>query len=260
MDEQNIRFETQGAVGILTIDRPKSLNALSVATLSEILRCLRDIRRGGSIRCLIVTGAGEKAFVAGADIAGMSGMSAVEAKNFSRLGQRVTTAIEELPVPVIAAVNGFALGGGFELAMACDLIIASEKARFGQPEITLGIIPGFGGTQRLVRRVGPPRARELIFGGEMIDAETARQWGIVNKVVKPEELLAEARRFAEKLAAKPPIALEQAKQAIQLGTSVDLQSGLHFEADAFALTFSTEDQKEGMKAFLEKRPPSFRGK
>ena len=161
---------------------------------------------------------------------------------------------------MVAAVNGFALGGGMELAMACDLVVASEKARFGQPEINLGIIPGFGGTQRLARRVGLPRAREMIYGGEMIDAETARQWGLVNRVVTPEALLPEARKLAAALALKAPIAIAQAKLAIGHGLDVDLESGLRLEAEAFAVTFSTEDRTEGMAAFLEKRPAKFGGR
>ena len=260
MPDANIRFEAADSIGVLTIDRPKSLNALNPETLREILRCLRDVRREGTLRALIVTGAGEKAFVAGADIAEMSKMSVIEAKEMARLGQRVTSALEDLPIPVIAAVNGFALGGGMELVMACDLAIASEKARFGQPEINLGIIPGFGGTQRLARRVGAPRAREMIYGGDMIDAETARQWGLVNRVVKPEDLLTDARKLAATLATKPPVALAQAKLAIQHGLDVDLENGLRLEAEAFAVTFSTEDRTEGMAAFLTKRPAKFTGR
>src|SRR5256714_363480 len=260
MPEANIRFEATDSIGTLTIDRPKSLNALNPDTLREILRCVRDVRRAGEVRALILTGAGEKAFVAGADIAEMSKMTVVQAKEMARLGQRVTSALEDLPIPVIAAVNGFALGGGMELVMACDLAIASEKARFGQPEINLGIIPGFGGTQRLARRVGAPRAREMIYGGDMIDAETARQWGLVNRVVKPEDLLAEARKLAATLATKPPVALAQAKLAIQHGLDVDLENGLRLEAEAFAVTFSTEDRTEGMAAFLTKRPAKFMGR
>ena len=260
MPDANIRFEAADSIGTLTIDRPKSLNALNPETLREILRCLRDVRRAGEVRALIVTGAGEKAFVAGADIAEMSKMTVVQAKEMARLGQRSTSALEDLPIPVIAAVNGFALGGGMELVMACDLAIASEKARFGQPEINLGIIPGFGGTQRLARRVGAPRAREMIYGGDMIDAETARQWGLVNRVVKPEDLLAEARKLAATLATKPPVALAQAKLVIQHGLDVDLENGLRLEAEAFAVTFSTEDRTEGMAAFLNKRPAKFAGR
>ena len=260
MPDANIRFEAADSIGTLTIDRPKSLNALNPETLREILRCLRDVRRAGEVRALIVTGAGEKAFVAGADIAEMSKMTVVQAKEMARLGQRSTSALEDLPIPVIAAVNGFALGGGMELVMACDLAIASEKARFGQPEINLGIIPGFGGTQRLARRVGAPRARQMIYGGDMIDAETARQWGLVNRVVKPEDLLAEARKLAATLATKPPVALAQAKLVIQHGLDVDLENGLRLEAEAFAVTFSTEDRTEGMAAFLNKRPAKFAGR
>lgn len=260
MSYDNIRFEVEGAVGTLTFDRPKALNALNPDTLREVLRCLRDARRQSALRAIVLTGAGDKAFVAGADIAAMSAMSVVEARDLARLGQRVTTAIEDLPMPVIAAVGGFALGGGLEMVMACDLVVASERARFGQPEINLGIIPGFGGTQRLARRVGAPRAREMIYGGEMIDAETAHRWGLVNRVVKPEDLLAEARRLAAALAAKPAVALVQAKHAIQRGLDVDLENGLRLEAEAFAVTFSTDDRREGMEAFLGKRPAKFTGR
>ena len=260
MSFENIRFETAEAVGTLTIDRQKALNALNPDTLREMLRCLRDARRDESLRAMILTGAGEKAFIAGADIAAMSKMRVIEAKEMARLGQRVTSAIEDLAVPVIAAVNGFALGGGLEMVMACDLVIASEKARFGQPEINLGIIPGFGGTQRLARRIGAPRAREMIYGGDMIDAQTALRFGLINRVVEPEELLPEAKKLAASLASKPPIALAQAKNAIQRGLDVDLENGLRLEAEAFAVTFSTEDRTEGMAAFLEKRKAGFKGR
>ncbi len=260
MSYENIRFEVEGALGTLTIDRPKALNALNPDTLRELLRCLRGARHQPELRAIVLTGAGDKAFVAGADIAAMSTLSVLEAREMARLGQRVTTAIEDLPIPVIAAVNGFALGGGMEMVMACDLVVASERARFGQPEINLGIIPGFGGTQRLARRVGAPRAREMIYGGEMIDAETAHRWGLVNRVVKPEDLLAEARKLAAALSAKPAVALAQAKLAIHGGLDVDLESGLRLEAEAFAVTFSTEDRREGMAAFLGKRPAKFTGR
>jgi enoyl-CoA hydratase len=260
MELTNALFEQDGPVAVLTINRPKALNALDAETLRELLRAVREIRRDSAVRCLIITGAGDKAFVAGADIAAMSKMSPVEAREFARLGQRLTTAIEDLHVPVIAAVNGFALGGGMELAMSCDLVLASEKARFGQPEINLGMIPGFGGTQRLPRRIGPHRARELIYGGEMIDAETAREWGIVTKVVASQDLLAEAKALAARLATKAPVALAQCKLAIQQGLQVDLESGLRLEAEAFALGASTDDAREGMRAFLDKRPAKFTGR
>lgn len=260
MAYENILFERDGAVGVLKINRPKSLNALNPATLHEIAACLEELRRDQTIRCLIITGAGDRAFVAGADIAAMVTMNALEGKRFSALGLGVLRQLEELPIPVIAAVNGFALGGGTELALACDLIIAAEKARFGQPEINLGVIPGFGGTQRLARRIGLPRARELIYSGDMIDAETALRYGLVNKVVPAAELMNEAKATASKLATKPPIAIRQAKAAINAGIDMDLENGCRFENEAFALTFATEDKAEGMKAFLEKREAKFTGR
>lgn len=260
MAYENIIFEREGAVGILKINRPKSLNALNPATVKEIASCLDEIQQDGSIRCLIVTGEGDRAFVAGADISAMVTMTATEGHAFSALGLGVMRRLETLPIPVIAAVNGFALGGGTELALACDLIIAADKAKFGQPEINLGIIPGFGGTQRLARRIGLPRARELIYSGDMIDAETAFRMGLANKVVPLAELLNEAKALAHKLASKPPIAIHQAKMAINAGIDMDLDNGSRFENEAFALTFATEDKVEGMTAFLEKRTASFKGK
>src|SRR5579864_6679600 len=185
---KNIIFE-KAAIATLTVNRPPALNALNREVLEEMARVIREVRHDASVRVLIVTGAGDRAFVAGADIAAMSKMSATEGLEFSRLGHRVMQSFEDLPIPVIAAVNGFALGGGLELAMACDLIIASDKARFGQPEINLALIPGFGGTQRLPRRIGHPRARHLILTGDMIDAKTALEWGLLNQVVAPEQLL-----------------------------------------------------------------------
>lgn len=260
MAYENIIFEKEGAVGLLKINRPKSLNALNPATVKEISACLDEIQQDGSIRCLIVTGEGDRAFVAGADISAMVTMTATEGHAFSALGLGVMRRLETLPIPVIAAVNGFALGGGTELALACDLIIAADKAKFGQPEINLGIIPGFGGTQRLARRIGLPRARELIYSGDMIDAETAFRMGLANKVVPLAELLNEAKALAQKLASKPPIAIHQAKVAINAGIDMDLDNGSRFENEAFALTFATEDKVEGMTAFLEKRTAQFKGK
>jgi enoyl-CoA hydratase len=257
---ENIIFEKDGALGILKVNRPKSLNALNPATVKEIAVCLAEVRQDESLRCLIITGEGDRAFVAGADISAMVSMSAIEGKAFSALGLGVLRSLEELPIPVIAAVNGFALGGGTELALACDLIIAADKARFGQPEINLGVIPGFGGTQRLARRIGLPRARELIYSGDMIDAETALRYGLVNKVVPLADLMAEAKALAQKLAAKPPIAIQQAKAAINAGIDMDLDNASRFENHAFALTFATEDKAEGMKAFLEKREAKFTGR
>lgn len=260
MAYENILFERDGAVGILKVNRPKSLNALNPATVREIAACVEEIRQDPAIRCLIITGTGDRAFVAGADISAMVSMSAIEGKAFSALGLNTARQLEELPIPVIAAVNGFALGGGTELALACDLIIAADKARFGQPEINLGVIPGFGGTQRLARRIGLPRARELVFSGDMIDAQTALQYGLANKVVPLAELMTEAKALANKLAAKPPVAIQQAKAAINAGIDMDLDNGCRYENEAFALTFATEDKKEGMTAFLEKREAKFTGK
>jgi len=259
MAYENILFEKDGAVGSLTINRPKSLNALNPATLHEIAACLQDVHRDQSIHCLILSGAGDRAFIAGADIAAMVTMTALEGKAFAALGLSVLRTLEELPIPVIAAVNGFALGGGTELALACDLIIAADKAKFGQPEINLGVIPGFGGTQRLARRIGLPRARELIYSGDMIDAETALRYGLVNKVVPLADLMSEAKALAHKLAAKPPVAIQQAKAAINAGIDMDLENGCRFENEVFALTFATADKVEGMKAFLEKRAANFKG-
>lgn len=260
MTYENILFERDGTIGVIKINRPKSLNALNPATVKEISACLDEVRQDESLRCLIITGEGDRAFVAGADIAAMVTMTATEGHAFSELGLGVMRKLETLPIPVIAAVNGFALGGGTELALACDLIIAADKAKFGQPEINLGIIPGFGGTQRLARRIGLPLARELIYSGDMIDAETALRYSLANKVVPLAELMNEAKALARKLAAKPPIAIKQAKMAINAGIDMDLDNGSRFENEAFALTFATEDKVEGMKAFLEKRAAQFKGK
>ena len=260
MAYENIVFEQDGAVGILTVNRPKSLNALNPATVQEIAACLEQVGGDASIRCLIITGAGERAFVAGADISAMVDMTPLEGKAFATSGLHVGRTLEEFPIPVIAAVNGFALGGGTELALACDLIIAADKARFGQPEINLGVIPGFGGTQRLARRIGLPLARELIYTGDMIDAQTALRYGIANRVVPLADLMTEAKTLAQKIATKPPIAIRQAKAAINSGIDMDIANASRFEAEAFAMTFATEDKREGMAAFLEKREAKFTGK
>src|SRR5271169_4527768 len=204
VDLKNIIFD-KAAIATLTVNRPNALNALNREVLEEIARVIREVRHDPSVRVLIVTGAGDKAFVAGADIAAMAKMSAVDGLDFSRLGHRVMESFEDLPIPVIAAVNGFALGGGLELALACDLIIASDKARFGQPEVNLGVIPGFGGTQRLARRVGLGRARELCYSGDMIGADEALRIGLVNAVVPHAELMDRARATAKKIAGKGPL-------------------------------------------------------
>ena len=260
MAYENLIVEAAGPVGRITLNRPKALNALNEGTLRELLMALRDIRRADKVRCLVLTGAGDKAFCAGADIAAMVEMTAIEARRFSKLGHRAMHALEDLSIPVVAAVNGFALGGGLELALACDFILASANARFGQPEINLGILPGFGGTQRLPRRVGIGRARELIYSGDLIDAAEALRIGLANKVVPAEELKAEVDKRAAALAAKAPVALGQAKAAINSVADADLVTACNYETESFALTFASEDRVEGMKAFLDKRPAKFSGR
>lgn len=257
---ENIRWEVEGEIGILTIQRPKALNALNFDTMMEIEEVLDKVATDPTIRAVVITGDGEKAFIAGADIAYMQNMNAVEGCKWGELGQRVFQKIEDLPQPVVAAVNGFALGGGCELAMACDIRLASENAKFGQPEVSLGIIPGFGGTQRLPRIVGKGRAKELIYTGDMISAEEAYRIGLVNKVYPLAELLEKAKALANKIGKIAPVAIQAAKMSINRGMDIDLKSAMAFEAGYFGLTFATEDQKEGMTAFLEKRKAEFKGK
>lgn len=252
-------FERRDAVGLLTINRPQVLNALNPQTLDELAAHVAGCVREG-VRCVVLTGAGERAFVAGADIAAMAKMSGVEARSFARRGQAVMRSLEDLPIPVIAAVNGFALGGGMELAMACDFIFAADAAKFGQPEINLGIIPGFGGTQRLARRVGAGLARQLIYSGDMIDAAEAMRLGVVNRVLPRAELMTETLRAATDLATKAPIAIQEAKAAINAGADMALEDGCRYEAEAFGVTFGTDDRREGMDAFLNKRKAAFAGR
>ena len=259
MELKEISFE-RGAVATLTVNRPAALNALNRAVLDEIDQVLAEIGRDSSVRVLIVTGAGDRAFVAGADIAAMSEMTPAQGLEFSQRGHLVMQSIEDLSIPVIAAVNGFALGGGLELTMACDVIIASEKARFGQPEINLALIPGFGGTQRLPHRIGHARAREFILTGDMFDAKTALALGLVNQVVAPGELLSEARKLAERLASKSAVALRNAKAALRAASTMGEDAGLRFEREAFALTFASEDRVEGTRAFVQKRDPKWQHK
>ena len=260
MAPANLRLERRGAVATVTLDRPRALNALDAATLRELARAIRDVRRDAEVRALVVGGTGEKAFSAGADIAAMAKMSAADGHAYSRLGHEVLARLESLPIPVVAAVNGVALGGGLELALACDLIVASERARLGQPEITLGLIPGFGGTQRLVRRIGQARARELIYLGRTVLADEALRIGLVARVVPPERLAEEAAALAAELAAKPPLALRQAKRATAVAADADRVTGCRYEVEAFAVTFASEDRVEGLRAFLEKRPPVWKGR
>ncbi len=256
----HLTLERQDAVAVLTLSRPEKYNALNRALLTELDAALDALRADASVRALVVTGAGEKAFVAGADIAAMQGMSAEEARQFGALGHRAMDAIASLPVPVVAAVNGFALGGGCELALACHARLASENAKFGLPEVSLGIIPGFGGTQRLTRLVGRARAKELIFTGDMIDAAKARDIGLVLEVVPLPKLLGHARAALERMAKKGPLAVRRAKEAIDRGADEELAEGNRIEQEVFSDLFDSADRREGMKAFLEKRPPAFTGR
>lgn len=254
-----VALTVEGAIATLTINRPERLNALDRAVIAQIGAAVEKVRADTTLRCLIVTGAGEKAFVAGADIAEMKAMSESEAHMFSREGQDVFASIEALPIPAIAMVQGFALGGGCELALACDFIYASEKAKLGQPEVKLGVIPGFGGTQRLMRRVGAAKARELVYTGEILGAEEALRIGLVNAVFSAAELSAKTRATAASIAERGPFALAQAKRVMLEGEGMPLGAACALEAQAFARCFTTADQKEGMAAFLEKRPPAFKG-
>lgn len=258
MQFTNLLVEIDAKVATVTVNRPRVLNALDEATLKELEQAFVSFEADPEVKVVILTGAGEKAFVAGGDIAAMQPLGPVAARRFALMAQAVLGRIERFPKPVIAAVNGYALGGGCELAMACDLRIASETARLGQPEINLGIIPGWAGTQRLPRLVGKGRAKELLFTGEMIDAGEAWRIGLVNRVVPAAELMNAARELAKKIAGKGLLALGLAKEAVDRGLEMDLERANACEADLFSLCFATEDQKEGMVAFLEKRTAVFR--
>jgi enoyl-CoA hydratase len=247
----SILYELKGHTALLTVSRPEALNALNLDTLKELEQTLTQAEADKDVYVLVITGAG-KAFVAGADISQMKDFNAVEGKAFGELGNRVFSKLENMSKPVIAAVNGYALGGGCELAMACDIRIASEKAKFGQPETGLGITPGFGGTQRLPRIVGAAKAKELIFTAANIGAEEALRIGLVSRVVPAEELPAAALELAEKIAANAQIAVRQSKDAVNRGLQTDIQTGLAYEAQAFAVCFATEDQKDAMSAFVNK--------
>lgn len=255
----NLLFENSAGIGLITVNRPKALNALNYDTMQELDSLLDDIARDETVKAVIITGSGEKSFVAGADITEMQPLGAIEGRNWGKFGQKVFNKVENLPQPVIAAVNGFALGGGCELAMACDIRIASDKAKFGQPEVTLGIVPGFAGTQRLPRLVGKGRAKELLFTGDIIDAGEAYRIGLVNKVTTADELMGAAKAMAEKIMSRAPVAIKLCKAAVNEGMDVDLDSGTAYEAEVFGLCFATKDQKEGMAAFVEKRKADFTG-
>jgi enoyl-CoA hydratase len=259
MQLENLTWRLDGGVGVATFNRPKALNALNGATFTELGGLLDEVARDRAVRALVLTGAGDKAFVAGADISEMVALSPLAARRFAETGQRTLAKLEALPIPTIAAVNGFALGGGCELAMACDLVYASDKARFGQPEVNLGLMPGFGGTQRLARRVGLMRAKEIVLTGDMIDAAKANEIGLALEVVPAGELLGYALEKARKIASHGPAGVAHSKRALEAGAGVDLATGCALELDSFALLFSTDDAREGMRAFLEKRAASFKG-
>lgn len=260
MDYQNIILEKEENLAILYINRPAALNALNKDTLKEIREALAMVAEDNSIGGVIITGTGSKSFVAGADIAYMQPLSAMEARAFASYGEATFRMIELMEKPVIAAINGFALGGGCELAMSCDIRLASETALFGQPEVGLGVIPGFGGTQRLPRLIGEGRAKELIMTADTINAAEAYRLGLVNHVYPQEELMDQAKKMIKKIISKAPLAVAYAKYTIGRGIQVDLDSSMAIESDMFGMCSATADQKEGMKAFLEKRKPVFQAK
>jgi enoyl-CoA hydratase len=260
MSYENIMYQTADGIATLAFNRPKALNALNRQLLEEFVAALEQTAADETVRVLVLTGAGDKAFVAGADITEIARFTPLQAKRFAARGQAAISRLTALEIPVIAAVNGFALGGGTEMALACDFIYASEKARFGLPEINLGIIPGFGGTQRLARLIGANAAKELIFTGRMIGADEALRLGIVNRVCAPETLMDAVLETARAIAAKGRVSLRAAKQAVNRGLDVDLAAGCALEVDAFALCLASPDAQEGTRAFLEKRPAAFSGR
>jgi len=260
MTFSNILFEKKNSIAYVTVNRPKVLNALNMATMEELRAAFHEIKKDVGVRVVILSGAGEKAFIAGADIGELAQQDAVSAKEYTHRGQSVLNLIENLGKPVIACINGFALGGGCEIAMACTMRLASETARLGQPEVKLGIIPGYGGTQRLPRLVGKAIAMQLVLTGEMISAQEAHRIGLVNAVVPAASLIARAEAIAQKIIANPPLAVQYAMEAVNKGMEMTLGEGLYLEATLFGVSCATEDKKEGTTAFLEKRPAVFKGK
>ena len=260
MDYENIKVAVADGILRLTIDRPKVLNALNAQTVGEIYRAFLEARNDDAVRAVIVTGGGEKAFVAGADINELAAQTPIGGKETAQRGQEVLQFIERFPKPVIAAVNGFALGGGCELALACHIRIASENAQMGLPEVTLGIIPGYGGTQRMARLLGKGKALELICSGERVKADEAERIGLVNRVVPLEQLLPVCEELAKKIASRAPLAVRAAIEAVVIGSEMPVEEGQLLEATLFGLLCATEDTKEGMRAFLEKRAANFTGK
>jgi len=256
----NILFEKKNAIAYVTVNRPKVLNALNMATMEELRAAFHDIKNDTNVRVVILTGSGEKAFIAGADIGELAQQNAVEAKEYTHRGQSVLNLIENLGKPVIACINGFALGGGCEIAMACSMRLASDNAKLGQPEVKLGIIPGYGGTQRLPRLVGKGIAMQLLLTGEMISAQEAYRIGLVNEVTVVAELIPRAEAIAQKIIANAPLAVQYTMEAVNKGMETPLAEGLYIEATLFGVACATEDKKEGTTAFLEKRQPQFKGK
>ncbi|HUR37384.1 MAG TPA: enoyl-CoA hydratase-related protein [Terriglobales bacterium] len=259
-DYANIKFETKGAIAYVTINRPDKLNALNMAVMEELRTAFTGVKDDAAIRVVILTGTGEKAFVAGADIGELSKHNTISAKEYTHKGQSVLDLIENLGKPVIACINGFALGGGCELAMACTMRIASENAKLGQPEVKLGIMAGYGGTQRLPRLVGKGRAMQLLLTADMINAQEAHRIGLVNEVVPLADLIKRAEEIAAKIIANAPLACQYTMEAVNHGMNMTLEEGLYLEATLFGVCCSTEDKNEGTKAFLEKRAASFTGK
>ena len=258
MNYETLKWEQKESVGYLTVSRPKALNALNSKVFQELEACLSSLE-SSSLRVLIVQGAGDKAFVAGADIKEMSAFNVKSAEEFSKTGQRVFSMLEALPFPVIALIQGFALGGGLELALACDILLLEESSKIGFPEVTLGLFPSFGGTQRLTRAVGFYKAKEMIFSGNFYTAQSAYSMGLANEVLPQESLIKKAEELSRIFQKRGPLAIAQAKQLIQKGRDLNLQSALALEAKEFARLFEKEDSKEGMRAFIEKRPPQFKG-
>jgi enoyl-CoA hydratase len=260
MAYENLLVDVSDRIATITINRPKSLNALNRATMQELSDALEEIAGGKDVGVVLLTGAGEKAFVAGADVSEMREFTPLQVLEFSRFGHGILGNIERLPQPVIGVINGFALGGGCELAMACDILVASDNAKFAQPEVNLGIVPGWGGTQRLPRLVGRNIAKEIVLTGEMISAQRAYEIGLVNRVVPQAGLMEAAREIARKILEKAPVAVSTAKSVMNRGIDLDLESACALEANAFAIMFSTEDGAEGMTAFLERRKANFQGR
>jgi len=260
MEFKYIIYEKSERIATITLNRPEALNAFSKEVIDEVLQALEDVRTDENIRVAVLTGAGEKAFSAGADIKEMKNFNALKGRELSLRGERLCSALEKLEKTVIAAINGYALGGGLEVAMACDLRIASERARMGQPEVNIGLIPGWGGTQRLTRLIGRTKAKELIFTGKVIDAKTAERLGIVNMVFPAGEFREKVRQLAKELTFKAPVALKVAKELINKGADMSLDSAIALEREGIGVVSSTEDLQEGVSAFTEKRKPTFKGR